>query len=238
MAGGHYIALSGMRTRIDELDRLAADLANAGTSGYKGERTGHENVPRPFEAALATAIDVSTGSRRLDVRPGVIADTGRPLDIAIEGPGFLTVQTPEGVRYTRNGHLTQAPDGTLTTMDGATVMGTDGPLKLGKGDIQIEADGSIRTGETPVGKLAIVEFDTPEQLVRDGGALLNASGQTPAAATASQVKAGKIEGSNVSVVDRVAELTSVSRSFEALQKAVSVLMNDIDGRTIDYLARK
>ena len=238
MAGGQYIALSGMRTRLDELDRLAADLANAGTSGYKGERTGNENVPRPFETALQTAIDVSTGGRRLDVRPGVIADTGRPLDIAIEGPGFLTVQTPDGPRYTRNGHLTQAPDGTLTTMDGSPVMGTDGPLKLGKGDIQIGADGSIRTGEILAGKLAIVEFGTPEQLVRDGGALLSAAGQAPVAATSSQVTAGKIEGSNVSVVDRVAELTSVSRSFEALQKAVSVLMNDIDGRTIDYMARK
>jgi flagellar basal-body rod protein FlgF len=238
MAGGQYIALSGMRTRLDELDRLAADLANAGTSGYKGERTGHENVPRPFEAALATAIDVSTGGRRLDVRPGVISDTGRPLDLAIEGPAFLTIQTPQGTRYTRNGHLTQASDGTLTTMDGSVVMGVDGPLKLGKGEIQIEADGSIRSGDVVAGRLALVEFPEPEQLLRDGGALLSPGAQAPTPATSSQIKAGKIEGSNVSVVDRVAELTSVSRSFEALQKAVSVLMNDVDGRTIDLIGRK
>ena len=58
MAGGHYVALSGMRTRLDELDRLASDLANVGTAGYKAERTGHRNVPRPvFDDALESAID-------------------------------------------------------------------------------------------------------------------------------------------------------------------------------------
>ena len=238
MAGGQYIALSGMRTRIDELDRIAADLANAGTSGYKGERTGHESVPRPFETALATAIDVSMGGRRLDVRSGNVSDTGRPLDVAVEGPGFLTVQTPQGPRYTRNGHFTQMSDGTLTTVDGAVVMGTEGPLKLGTGEIRIESDGTVRTGETVAGKIALVEFAEPGQLVREGGALLGAGAQTPTEAVRSGLKPGALEGSNVSVVDRVAALTSVSRSFEALQKAVSVLMNDVDGRTIDHLGRR
>lgn len=238
MAGGQYIALSGMRTRIDELDRIAADLANAGTSGYKGERTGHEAAPRPFEAALQTAIDVSMGGRRLDVRSGVISDTGRPLDVAIEGPGFLTVQTDQGLRYTRNGHFTQMSDGTLTTIDGAVVMGTEGPVTLGKGEIRIESDGTIRVGETVAGKLALVEFDDPGQLQREGGALVSAGAQTPAEATRSGLKPGALEGSNVSVVDRVAALTNVSRSFEALQKAVSVLMNDVDGRTIDLIGRR
>jgi flagellar basal body rod protein FlgG len=238
MAGGQYIALSGMRTRIDELDRIAADLANSATSGYKGERTGHESAPRPFETALATAIDVSMGGRRLDMRSGAVSDTGRPLDVAIEGPGFLTVQTAQGPRYTRNGHFTQMADGTLTTVDGAVVMGTEGPLKLGKGEITIESDGTVRTGETVAGRIALVEFADPGQLVREGGALLSAGAQTPTEATHSGLKPGALEGSNVSVVDRVASLTSVSRSFEALQKAVSVLMNDVDGRTIDHLGRR
>ena len=97
MAGGHYVALSGMRTRLDELDRLASDLANVGTAGYKAERTGHRNVPRPvFDDALESAIDSSLGARRLDARAGAIEPTGRAMDVAIEGTGFLAVDTPAG----------------------------------------------------------------------------------------------------------------------------------------------
>ena len=70
MAGGHYVALSGMRTRLDELDRLASDIANVGTAGYKAERTGQRNVPPPGvrQPRSRSAIDVTTGARRLDVR--------------------------------------------------------------------------------------------------------------------------------------------------------------------------
>jgi flagellar basal-body rod protein FlgF len=134
MAGGHYVALSGMRTRLDELDRLASDLANVGTAGYKAERTGHRTVPRPaFDQALESAIDASLGERKLDARAGAIEPTGRSLDIAIEGRGFLAVDTPAGPRYTRNGHLSRGADGALVTADGAVVRGVDGPLSVGTG---------------------------------------------------------------------------------------------------------
>lgn len=238
MAGGHYVALSGMRTRLDELDRLASDLANVGTAGYKAERTGHRDVPRPvFDQALDTAIDASLGARKLDVRPGAIEPTGRALDIAIEGNGFLAVDTPGGPRYTRNGHLTRGADGTLTTGDGAVVRGVDGPIKVGDGMITIDDDGSIEQAGVTVGRLSVVTFADPGALVRETGTLLNTD-QTPTPVVEPTIRTGSLEQANVSVVDRVAELTSVNRSFQALQKAVSVLMNDIDGRAIDTFGRR
>jgi flagellar basal body rod protein FlgG len=239
MAGGHYVALSGMRTRLDELDRLASDIANVGTAGYKAERTGFRNAPRPvFDAALETAIDASTGGRRLDARPGAIHRTGRDLDIAIEGRGFLIVDTPAGPRYTRNGHLTRQTDGTLITADGAVVRGADGPLTVGEGKLTIDDDGTISAGGVVAGTLAIVDFADPSTLVRESGALLRADTATPTPAENALVRTGALEQSNVSVVDRVAELTNVSRSFQALQKAVSVLMNDLDGRAVEALSRR
>jgi flagellar basal body rod protein FlgG len=239
MAGGHYIALSGMRTRLFQLYRLADEIANANTAGYKGERVSDSEARRPaFDAALESAIDVSPGGRRLDVRSGNVIDTGRDLDVAIGGTGYLSVQTQAGTRYTRNGHFTRQTDGTLTTTDGAVVMGTDGPLTLGPGEVHFDADGTVRTGKTIAGHLAIVEFDHPEQLVREGGALLKADGVSATPTTAATVHGGSLEESNVSVVERIAELTHVSRSFEALQKAVSVMMNDVDGRSIDLLGRR
>ena len=238
MAGGHYVALSGMRTRLDELDRLANDIANVGTAGYKSERTGQRNAPRPvFDDALETAIDASTGGRRLDARAGAIASTGRAMDIAIEGAGFLVVDTPAGVRYTRNGHLNRAVDGSLMTADGAVVRGVDGPLTVGTGAIKVDDGGTVYSDGAAVGRLAIVQFADAGALVRESGALLRGE-ETPTPVALPTVRSGSLEQANVSVVDRVAELTSVNRSFQALQKAVSVLMNDVDGRAIESLGRR
>jgi flagellar basal body rod protein FlgG len=239
MAGGHYVALSGMRTRLDELDRLAADLANVGTAGYKAERTGIRDARRPvFDAALETAIDATTGGRRLDSRPGAIEKTGRDLDLAIDGRGFLVVDTPAGPRYTRNGHLTRQPDGTLVTADGAVVRGVDGPLTVGEGRLRIDGDGTVSAGGVVAGRLAVVDFADPGGLVRESGALLRADEATPTPVERPAVRTGALEAANVSVVDRVAELTNVSRSFQALQKAVAVLMNDVDGRAVESLSRR
>ncbi|MGE3707930.1 MAG: flagellar hook-basal body protein [Vicinamibacterales bacterium] len=238
MAGGHYIALSGMRSRLDELDRLAADIANAATAGYKTERTTDAQSDRPaFAAVLQTAIDVMPGGRRLNVTPGPLNTTGRDLDFAIEGAGFFVVQTTGGPRYTRNGRFSVTDDGSLVTMEGWPVLGTDGPLKLGPGKLAVDADGTIKTGETAAGKLSVVQFADAGQLSRESGALFRAAVEPTPAANVS-VKGGALEESNVSVVERVAELTSVTRSFEALQKALSVLMNDIDGRAVDQLGRR
>lgn len=240
MAGGHYVALSGMRTRLDELDRLSADIANANTSGYKTERTTDAQADRPqFAAVLKTAIDVTPGGRKLNVANGPINTTGRDLDCAIEGNGFFVVQTAAGTRYTRNGRFSVSADGTLVTEDGSEVVGANGAIKLAKngGDIRVEADGTIKTGETVAGKLSVVQFTDPTQLMRESGAIFRSEAAATPVANAS-VKGGALEESNVSVVERVAELTTVKRSFEALQKALTMMMNDIDGRAVDQLGRR
>lgn len=242
MSGGYYVALSGMRARLDQLDRLSEDLANASTIGFKGERTAKSHALRPeFSDALDTAIDVTTGRRNLDMQRGNVLPTGRPLDLALQGEGFLAVQTDRGVRYTRNGQLARAADGRLVTSDGGAVMGEDGPLKIEeKGDIKIGTDGSVRIGTEVKGKVTVVTFAEPRLLIREGGALLRAPDDMPPIEAEGEavVAPGAIEESNVSVVERMGELTDLARSFEAMQKALSVLMNDVDGRVIDSLGRR
>jgi len=237
--GGQYIALSGMRTRLGDLDRLAEDIANANTTGYKAERTAREQVNRPsFDDSLQTAIDVVQGGRRMDMSTGAITPTGRDLDIAIEGAGFLTVQTPNGTRYTRDGHLVRGTDGTLNAADGNPVLAQgDNTIKIGTGKITIDQDGTVHSDGTVAGKLQITEFEDPGQLERAGGAMLAAGTQTPMEADKVDVRSGALEQSNVSVVVRIAELTDVARSFDALQRAISIQMNDIDGKAIDHLGR-
>lgn len=240
MPGGHYIALSGMRARLDELDRLSADIANANTSGYKTERTTDAQASRPqFATLLQTAIDVAPGGRKLNVANGPINTTGRDLDCAIEGNGFFVIQTAAGPRYTRNGRFTVSADGTLVTEDGSEVTGATGAIKLARngGEITVEADGTIKTGGTTAGKLSVVQFADPSVLMRESGATFRADAEATPVANVS-VKGGALEESNVSVVERVAELSNVKRSFEALQKALSMMMNDIDGRAVDQLGRR
>jgi flagellar basal-body rod protein FlgF len=238
MAGAYYTALSGMRTRQDALDRLASDIANASTAGYKTERAGTTQADRPsFGAVLQSAVDVANGESRMDLRPGALATTGRSLDVAIQGSGFFAVSTPQGERYTRNGHLVRGGDGTLTTDEGDAVLGADGPIKIGTGTIAVDADGTVRSDSGIAGKLKVVDFAPDTKLARDGGSRFRAE-IAPTVVEKPSVASGTLEQSNVSVVERVAELTDVTRSFETLLKAVTVVMNDVDRGAITELGRR
>ena len=239
MPGGAYSALSGMRMRLDDLDRLAADLANAGTAGYKTERTSTEEARRAFASALDSAIDVTHGGQKTNFMPGTIASTGRDLDMAIEGPGFFEIETPAGTRYTRAGNFKVQADGLLTTMDGMPVTGDSGEITLPVGPVTVSSDGTISVNQTVAGRIKVVNFENQEALVRESGTRFRApDGFEGTEVEDARIFARSLEQSNVSVVERVAVMTEVSRAFEALQKGISVLMNDIDGRAITEFGRK
>jgi flagellar basal-body rod protein FlgF len=244
MSSGAYVALSGLQARAEQLNRLASDLANIGTAGYKAERGTTAAAERPvdaFSSALQSAIDVAEGPRSLDMRSGAVTTTGRDLDLAIEGRGFFVLDTPEGIRYTRNGHFTRRADNVLATEEGYAVLGDSGPLTLpaAGGAIRIGDGGQIMSGDTPVGKPQIVDFTQYDGLSRQDGALFRAGGGSVATPLAgATLVTGAIEQSNVSLVERMASLTEVTRSFEALQRGVTILMNEIDGRAITELGRR
>ena len=238
-SGTHYIALSGLRARVDELDRLASDIANVGTAGYKGERDTTAAAQRDaFDRTLMSAIDTTPGGRRLDMSDGGLAPTGRALDVAIDGEGFFVIDTPNGARYTRNGHFTVNSDRQLVSDDGLAVRGEDGPITLEDGEIRIDGDGTIWVDTTKAGRLSVVKFEDPRQLGRDHGSRLRADGQTAIPMENAKVRGGTLEGSNVTVAERLSQLTTVSRGFEALQKSISMMLNDVDGRAIEQLGRR
>ena len=242
MAGGTYAALSGLRTRMEQLDRLASDIANAKTAGYKAERVTTNAAERPdFGKALQSAIDVAPRPGHLDFRPGSMEKTGRDLDFAIEGKGFFVVDTPQGPRYTRNGNFSLAADGSVTTADGYPVQTADGPLKLARngGQVSVADDGTVSMGAQSVGKLRIVDFGDYQELQReDLGRFRAPATATPAEASGTIVRAGMLEASNVSVVDRMVTLTEVARGFEALQRGLNILSSELDGRAITELGRR
>lgn len=241
MAGGTYSALSGLQTRLAQLDRIAADIANAGTAGYKTERVPTVEARRPdFGQVLQTAIDVAAAPGLIDFRDGSMQTTNRDLDVALDGRGFFEIETAQGLRYTRNGQFSRRPDGTVVTADGDVVRGEDGgPIVVGQGAIAFEPDGSVRAGGVLAGKLKVVDFGDYVGLRREGGHFRPEAGLTPTAPPATlRVRGGALESSNVQLPERMVQLTEVSRAFEALQRGITTLMNDVDGRAISELGRR
>jgi flagellar basal body rod protein FlgG len=237
MAGGQYLALNGMRTRLDELDRVAADLSNVGTSGYKRERIStHGSERLTFDAVVQKATDPTIGERRIDFANGEIAATNRELDFAIEGTGFFVVETAAGPRYTRNGSFNRRTDGTLVTTDGLPVLGKSGPLQIGVGPVSVDADGTVRAGATVAGQLEIVDSGPNASIAREGFGRFRIDTVTTIATPSVRNRA--VEKSNVSAVDSMVYLTSLSRNFDALQRGLVALMDEVDGRAITELGRR
>lgn len=166
MPGGVYVALSGLRHRAAQLDQLASDIANAGTSGYKSARlTSVASERGSFAGALQSAIDVAPGPTRVDFRAGTVSPTGRDLDFAIEGRGFFVVDTPAGDRFTRNGHFMRSADGTLVTADGfplqtETEPGEYGSLVLPTGAVSVEPDGTVQAARPPASCASSISMTT------------------------------------------------------------------------------
>ena len=245
MPGGIYVALSGMRHHAEQLDQLASDIANASTTGYKTQRSSSVASERPtFSTALQAAIDVSPGETRIDFRPGSIRGTGRDLDFALDGPGFFVIETPDGLQYTRNGHFQIDAEGTLITADGFIVqgeLGDDeyGPLVLPQGTVGAEGDGTILVDGLASGKVRLADFSSYDDFMRtSAGRFTMRAGAEPMAAENATLRAGALEGSNASTAQQLVQVTQVARTFEALQRGASVLINDIDGRAISELGRR
>ena len=234
-------AASGLRSRMESLDMLANNLANIETGGYKADREFYSLFTSAEASGDASTGDIATlpvvESQWVDHSQGSLRNTSNPLDVAIDGDGYFSVQTRAGVRYTRNGSFRVSRAGTLTTADGENVLGKGGtPLTLQSGaEVSIAADGTLSQGGQPVGQLELAAFD-PKVMQKTG---LNfyapAGGETPGAAAGTVVQ-GKLEQSNVGAAESAVRLVAIMRQFEMLQKALSI-GNDLNRKAIEEVAK-
>src|SRR4051794_30556496 len=149
MDSGLYLASAGLVARLRALEITAQDLANVNTTSYRGSRASFQSLLAQGQGQVMsvasravnqhTVVDGTT----IDFAQGQLKETGNPLDVAIEGAGFLEVETPSGIRYTRNGNFRVSPDGALITQDGSKVRGDGGAILIPQGKISIGADGTI-----------------------------------------------------------------------------------------------
>jgi flagellar basal-body rod protein FlgG len=156
-----------------------------------------------------------------DMARGSGKETGNPLDVAVDGEGFLVIGTAAGERYTRNGNLTLDAEGRLVTMDGDPVMGQSGEIVLGEGKAaRIEADGTVYEGMQAVDKLRVVSFANPAGMIRYSTTLFGESDESGPAEEMedARVAPGWLEMSNVNPVTEMVNMISVMRAYEANQK--------------------
>jgi len=237
------IAASGLRARMESLDMLANNIANASTTGYKGD--GEFYTLFTSEAAKEDISDIPNSTLPMIQRPwtdfsqGTLEPTNNPLDMGLSGKGFFVIQAPSGPLYTRNGSFQMSSNGTLTTYDGYSVTGRDG--KPIKGDpklpIEVTLDGGIRQNGQLLGDLKLVDFKDPSGLIKQGNNYFRSDGTGIAVnATGAQVHQGKVEASNVSASQAAVHLVSVMRQFEMMQKAVSI-SGDMSKKAIEEVAR-
>ena len=229
MENAPLIGLSRQIALRRQLDVVANNLANLNTFGFKAEKLLFQDYLMPVASAdnfpqvdhqLHYTEDWATMH---DLAPGGIDNTGGTFDVALEGPGFLTVQTANGLAYTRNGALHLDATGTLVTADGDPVLSDAGPITFtaGETDIRIAPDGAILTSAGNKGRLGIVEFDNPQTLVHLGSSLYRATDADPGqAATGTRTHQGMIERSNVSGVTETAEMIRINRSYELVSQFV------------------
>jgi flagellar basal-body rod protein FlgG len=233
-------AASGLRARMESLDLLANNTANASTNGYKADREFYSLYVAP-EARDADPQSTMPLIERpwLDLAQGTLRATGNSLDLALSGKGFFSVDGPTGTLYTRNGNFRLDSTGKLVTADGYPVRGTAGAVTLGATlPIEISSDGSIQQDGQTVGQLSVADFPGARGLLKQGSNYFRAADPqlTPPAATGASVEQGKLEDSNAGSAEGAVRLVGIMRQFEMLQKAAQI-GNDMGKQAIEQVAR-
>jgi flagellar basal-body rod protein FlgF len=218
-----YVAMSGAKQMLGQQSTVANNLANASTTGYRAQLSAFR-AAEVFGEGEPTRAFVVDSTPAADFRPGAIQHTGRDLDVAIEGAGWITVQMADGSEaYTRNGSLQVNVNGLLQTRNGLTIMGDGGPIAIPNDTrITVAADGTISTVPNgnqaaqvaPIGRIKLV--NPPEaQLVRGDDGLFRLSGGAAAEVDGKvKLQGGALEGSNVNVVEAMVTMISISRQFD------------------------
>lgn len=226
-----YIAMSGAKQAMEQQASAAHNMANVSTPGFRAQINAFRAVPVQGEEARTRAFVVAT-TPGADFSHGPVTQTGRALDVALDGDGWLAVQAPDGSEaYTRVGNLQVGADGQLLTMGGLPVLGDGGPLAVPPGaEAQVGSDGTITargagdplTGVADVGKLKLVNPAATDLVRGDDGLFRMRPGLQPAETDAAvRVTSGAIEGSNVNPVQAMVEMISNARAFELQMKSIN-----------------
>ncbi|HAH11485.1 MAG TPA: flagellar basal-body rod protein FlgF [Alphaproteobacteria bacterium] len=227
MENALLVGLTAQLALRRSMEIVANNVANISTGGYKRENPIFEQVLAQVDApdrleGTAEVAFVRDYRVLRDLSAGPLEQTGAPLDVAIGGAGHFVIETPNGERFTRDGHFKIDSAGRVVTRDGLGVMGEAGPLSLPANatDIKISEDGTVSANGTVAGRLRVVTFANEQTMIKEGANLLR-SDEAPAPAAAPRLAQGMLERSNVQGVAEITRMIEISRAYQAVSEQVN-----------------
>lgn len=282
MLRGLYTAASGMRVQMHRMDALSNNLANVDVTGYKKDTPVQKSFPEmlirrfnddgvykmPFGSMDTAPVvgKLGTGVEQNEVftvfEQGSLKQTENPFDMALEGEGFFAVDTPQGVRFTRNGSFHLGKEGLLVTKDGYPVLGEKGPIRIKENNFTIDPQGRIwqntALADDPdrlvtleenqwentemVDQLQLKNFDRPRYLQKQGSSFWRSTEDSgDARSLVGQpeqplVRQGFLEGANVNPVTEMVNMIEVNRAYESNQKVIQA-HDEMTSKLINQAAR-
>ncbi|MBL8967232.1 MAG: flagellar basal-body rod protein FlgF [Spirochaetaceae bacterium] len=284
MIRGWYTGASGMTAQQVRLDAISNNLANVDTDGYKRDTAVHKafaqmllrrmnddgQLRNPFGSSDLSPVvgklgtGVETNELFTEFEQGSLKETQSDFDLALEGTGFIAVETPYGERYTRNGTFVLGKEGFLETKEGYKVLGENGPISVKENNFKVDKAGNIFVnrayeddpfrlvsrdentweGLERLDALKLVDFKKPRFLAKQGSSLYASTEESgearlqggPGAGPRAKVEQGFVEASNVNPVLEMVRMIEVNRAYEANQKTIQT-HDGMLGKLINEVAR-
>ena len=210
MISGIYNLIDGSMTQQLRFETIANNMANSNTNGFKKDIIS-------FSEALETQSNSST-----DFSQGPIRFTGNELDVALSSKGFFKIDTPNGIRYTRDGAFSVNAEGFLVTGNRDIVLGENGPINVEGGEVHIGRDGQVMVNNESVDKISVVDFDEPQLLRKEGWSYYSYQGESKEISTVSDAEFQHkyLESSNVNPTQETIKMIETYRAFESVEKAI------------------
>jgi flagellar basal-body rod protein FlgG len=243
MIKGIYSSEAAMRPKMTRMEVLANNLANINTTGFKRDRVFIRMLQESSAARPDGRTDLSgvETQKYIDLSAGAMRQTGNPFDVSLANDGFFAVETPRGVRMTRNGNFSLDAEGTLVTAEGHPVLGTAGRIqiphmdRLDQDTITINGSGEVVYNKETLGHLRVVVPENPAVLQKDHESLFFVNeGERLREIPPDQVTIhqGFLEESNVEGIEEMIAMIELSRAFEADQRMIQSQDATLD-RTMD-----
>jgi len=227
MLEGLYSAASGMEAQQAQFDAISNDMANVDTPGYQSTIMGFHDLLYSngnYGSNVPTGAGAETEQMGRDQTQGAIQQTGQPLDVAIEGQGFIEVRRPDGtIGLTRNGALQLNNKRQLTTQTGMLVQPPiTVPAAVDPSEVSIASNGTVSVGKQTLGKLSLVDVPAPDGLVADGDSVFSATAASGAirAAKGASVQQGALEGSNVDMGAEMSKMMAAQQQYAMGSNAI------------------
>ncbi len=224
-----YIAMSGAKQTLLAQTANANNLANAQTSGFKSDLEQFRSMP-VYGPGFPSRVYAMAERPGTDLSPGAMQQTGRELDVSVEGDGWIAVQGPDGKEaYTRAGDLRITPEGLLQTGTGLQVLGQDGPISLPPAQkLEIGKDGTISmvplggnaTNTAVIDRIKLVKPELQNLEKRSDGLMHLKDNKTAEASADVTLVQGAIEGSNVNTIGAMVDMIELSKNFELQTKVM------------------